>query len=43
MEHIRKELEYSRKLFSQNPRWPVIEVTGKAIQGNSCCDSPSVP
>ncbi|CAM6128939.1 unnamed protein product [Calypogeia fissa] len=32
MEHIRKELEYSRKLFSQNPRWPVIEVTGKAIE-----------
>ncbi|KAL3685714.1 hypothetical protein R1sor_003736 [Riccia sorocarpa] len=32
MEHIRKELEYSRKLFAQNPRWPVVEVTGKAIE-----------
>jgi regulator of PEP synthase PpsR (kinase-PPPase family) len=24
MDHIRKELEYSRQLFLQNPRWPVI-------------------
>ncbi|CAM6090976.1 unnamed protein product [Calypogeia fissa] len=32
VEHIRKELEYSRKLLPQNPRWPVIEVTGKAIE-----------
>ncbi|CAM6117932.1 unnamed protein product [Calypogeia fissa] len=32
VEHIRKGLEYRRKLFSQNPRWPVIEVTGKAIE-----------
>ncbi|KAG6557503.1 hypothetical protein Mapa_000777 [Marchantia paleacea] len=32
MEHIRKELEFSRKLFAQNPRWPVVEVTGKAIE-----------
>jgi regulator of PEP synthase PpsR (kinase-PPPase family) len=32
MEHICKELEYSRKLFLQNPQWPVVEVTGKAIE-----------
>ncbi|MCO5555603.1 hypothetical protein L7F22_009148 [Adiantum nelumboides] len=32
MEHIRRELEYSRKLFLENPKWPVIEVTGKAIE-----------
>jgi regulator of PEP synthase PpsR (kinase-PPPase family) len=24
MEHISKELEYSRKLFLQNARWPVV-------------------
>lgn len=24
MDHIRKELEYSSKLFLQNPRWPVV-------------------
>ena len=24
MEYIRKELEYSSKLFLQNPRWPVV-------------------
>ena len=24
MEHIRKELEYSRQLFIENPRWPVV-------------------
>lgn len=24
MDHIRKELEFSRKLFAQNPRWPVV-------------------
>ncbi|CAK9210694.1 unnamed protein product [Sphagnum troendelagicum] len=32
MEHICKELEYSRKLFLQHPQWPVVEVTGKAIE-----------
>ncbi|KAI5071349.1 hypothetical protein GOP47_0013600 [Adiantum capillus-veneris] len=31
-DHIRKELEYSSKLFVQNPKWPVVEVTGKAIE-----------
>lgn len=32
MDHIRKELDYSRQLFIENPRWPVVEVTGKAIE-----------
>lgn len=32
MDHIKKELDYSSKLFKQNPKWPVIEVTGKAIE-----------
>lgn len=32
MDHIRKELEYASTLFAQNPVWPVIEVTGKAIE-----------
>lgn len=32
MDHIRQELDYGNKLFSQNPRWPVIDVTGKAIE-----------
>lgn len=32
MDHIRQELEYASKLFAQNPRWPVIDVTGKAIE-----------
>eukprot|EP00897_Mesotaenium_endlicherianum_P009713 jgi/Mesen1/8770/ME000524S08070 len=32
VDHIRKELEYTQRLFRDNPRWPVIEVTGKAIE-----------
>ncbi|GAB2225405.1 hypothetical protein Droror1_Dr00006197 [Drosera rotundifolia] len=32
MGHVRMELEYARKIFAQNPAWPVIEVTGKAIE-----------
>lgn len=24
MEHIRNELEYSRQLFLEHPRWPVV-------------------
>ncbi|KAG6480584.1 hypothetical protein ZIOFF_057168 [Zingiber officinale] len=32
MDHVREELEYARKIFAQNPVWPVIEVTGKAIE-----------
>ncbi|XP_042383804.1 probable pyruvate, phosphate dikinase regulatory protein, chloroplastic isoform X1 [Zingiber officinale] len=32
MDHVREELEYANKIFAQNPKWPVIEVTGKAIE-----------
>jgi len=32
MDHVRSELEHANKIFAQNPSWPVIEVTGKAIE-----------
>ncbi|KAM7500918.1 hypothetical protein LguiA_025332 [Lonicera macranthoides] len=32
MDHVRKELEHASRIFAQNPIWPVIEVTGKAIE-----------
>ncbi|GKV19357.1 hypothetical protein SLE2022_392730 [Rubroshorea leprosula] len=32
MDYVRQELEFARRIFSQNPVWPVIEVTGKAIE-----------
>ncbi|KAH6558871.1 hypothetical protein KP509_1Z040900 [Ceratopteris richardii] len=32
MDYVKKELEFSRELFLSNPKWPVIEVTGKAIE-----------
>lgn len=32
MDHVREELEFARKIFANNPSWPVIEVTGKAIE-----------
>ncbi|KAG9454174.1 hypothetical protein H6P81_007078 [Aristolochia fimbriata] len=32
MDHVRRELEFAGKIFAQNPVWPVIEVTGKAIE-----------
>ncbi|GAV73660.1 Kinase-PPPase domain-containing protein [Cephalotus follicularis] len=32
MDHVREELEFARRMFAQNPVWPVIEVTGKAIE-----------
>jgi regulator of PEP synthase PpsR (kinase-PPPase family) len=30
--HIEDELEYSRGIFRNNPNWPVIDVTNKAIE-----------
>lgn len=30
--HIKTEIEYSRKIFRENPKWPVIDVTNKAIE-----------
>ncbi|EPS66767.1 hypothetical protein M569_08008, partial [Genlisea aurea] len=32
MDHVRHELEFATRIFQQNPVWPVIEVTGKAIE-----------
>ncbi|XVE51163.1 hypothetical protein DITRI_Ditri02bG0017300 [Diplodiscus trichospermus] len=32
MDYVREELEFARSVFAQNPVWPVIEVTGKAIE-----------
>ncbi|XP_057961966.1 probable pyruvate, phosphate dikinase regulatory protein, chloroplastic [Malania oleifera] len=32
MDHVRQELEFAGNIFAQNPVWPVIEVTGKAIE-----------
>ncbi|XP_010240929.1 PREDICTED: pyruvate, phosphate dikinase regulatory protein 1, chloroplastic-like [Nelumbo nucifera] len=32
MDYVREELEFANKIFAENPVWPVIEVTGKAIE-----------
>ncbi|KAK4759731.1 hypothetical protein SAY87_022862 [Trapa incisa] len=32
MDYVREELDFAGKVFAQNPIWPVIEVTGKAIE-----------
>ncbi|TXG47102.1 hypothetical protein EZV62_026396 [Acer yangbiense] len=32
MDYVREELEFAGRIFAQNPAWPVIEVTGKAIE-----------
>lgn len=32
MDYIREELEFAGRLFAQNPVWPVIDVTAKAIE-----------
>ncbi|TMW81862.1 hypothetical protein EJD97_007554 [Solanum chilense] len=32
MDYVKEELEYAGKIFAQNPIWPVIEVTSKAIE-----------
>ena len=31
-EHVRAELEYAHELFAKHPQWPVIDVTGRAIE-----------
>jgi regulator of PEP synthase PpsR (kinase-PPPase family) len=38
-EHVIQELKYSHQIFRNNPRWPVIDVTGKAIEemANEVC------
>ena len=30
--HIRKELDYSRRLFAEHPQWTVLDITRKAIE-----------
>jgi hypothetical protein len=31
-EHVRQELEYANQLFKKHPTWPVVDVTGRAIE-----------
>jgi regulator of PEP synthase PpsR (kinase-PPPase family) len=31
-EQVKQELEYARQIFAQHPDWPVIDVTGRAIE-----------
>ena len=31
-EHVRQELEYANGLFAKHPEWPVVDVTGRAIE-----------
>ncbi|KAK9265416.1 hypothetical protein L1049_001666 [Liquidambar formosana] len=32
MDYVRQELEFASRIFAQNPVWPVIEVSGRAIE-----------
>ncbi|TVU38608.1 hypothetical protein EJB05_11992, partial [Eragrostis curvula] len=32
MDHVRHELAHAKQIYAQNPSWPVIEVTGKAVE-----------
>jgi regulator of PEP synthase PpsR (kinase-PPPase family) len=31
-EHVREELDYAHSVFREHPAWPVIDVTGRAIE-----------
>jgi regulator of PEP synthase PpsR (kinase-PPPase family) len=31
-EHVRQEIEFANQLFRQHPEWPVVDVTGRAIE-----------
>ena len=31
-EHVRQELEFANQLFRAHPEWPVVDVTGRAIE-----------
>jgi regulator of PEP synthase PpsR (kinase-PPPase family) len=31
-EQVKQELDYARQIFSDHPQWPVIDVTGRAIE-----------
>ena len=37
--HVIDELKYSHEIFRKNPKWPVIDITGKAIEemANEVC------
>lgn len=37
--HVIEELKYSHQIFRRNPKWPVIDITGKAIEemANEVC------
>jgi hypothetical protein len=37
--YIKEELKYSHEIFRKNPRWSVIDITGKAIEevANEVC------
>jgi len=32
LKHVGAEIEYSQEIFEKNPRWPVFDVSGKAIE-----------
>jgi regulator of PEP synthase PpsR (kinase-PPPase family) len=38
-QHVVNELNYSHRIFQQNPRWRIIDITGKAIEeiANEVC------
>ena len=31
-EHVRQELDYAERFFRKHPEWPVVDVTGRAIE-----------
>jgi regulator of PEP synthase PpsR (kinase-PPPase family) len=31
-DQVREELEYANRIFRDHPQWPVIDVTGRAIE-----------
>jgi regulator of PEP synthase PpsR (kinase-PPPase family) len=31
-EQVKQELDYARRIFADHPLWPVIDVTGRAIE-----------
>jgi regulator of PEP synthase PpsR (kinase-PPPase family) len=31
-DQVKQELDYARQIFSEHPQWPVIDVTGRAIE-----------
>jgi regulator of PEP synthase PpsR (kinase-PPPase family) len=37
--HVIEELTYSHQIFRKNPKWPVIDITGKAVEemANEVC------